>query len=213
MTIHKAQVVLQPADNNPENVSTNTYSFEAPPGDEVSLDRIVNGLTAFYQAVQTIFPDLVKTTGHLIKIYNQADVSPRAPVREATFGMAVGGGNSMPPEVAVCLSFQATKASGQPQARRRGRVYLGPIRASFLGTGGRPLQTLADAIVINADIVLETFNGGLAPITGAPGSARWGIASSFGQFSEVQNGWVDNEFDTQRRRGRKATVRTTFEET
>ena len=41
---------------------------------------------------------------------------------------------NIPPEVAIVLSFQALAVSGEPQARKRGRIYLGGISESAIST-------------------------------------------------------------------------------
>jgi hypothetical protein len=109
----------------------------------------------------------------------------------------------MPPEVAICLSYQAAKISGVPQARRRGRVFIGPLNTSAMGTDGRPATAFINALVGAADALKDP--------AGAP-DWDWSTWSSFDPTvsTVIDNGWVDNEFDTQRRRGRKYTTRTTF---
>lgn len=203
MPLIRAQVTLKSADNNAENDVTNTFHFDGPTFDVIQGDRIANALLDAYEQWTVIISDLMGPQIDF-KLYNMDDPAPRAPVREFEASRAITSGSSMPPEVAVCCSFQGTKVSGQPQSRRRGRVYLGPLRSSFLGTTGRPASTLAPAVVSGA-LPLLALNVG-AGIS----DMKWVVASTFGGRAAVDNGWVDNEFDTQRRRGRKFTVRTVW---
>jgi hypothetical protein len=203
MPLIRAQVVLRSADNNAENDITNTFHFDGPTYDATQQTRIVNALTSAYDVWDTLFSDLLSPSG-LIKIYNLDDPLPRAPVAEIPLALTITSGTSMPPEVAVCCSFQGPRVSGQSQARRRGRIYLGPLRSAFLGTTGRPASTTAPTIVNGAAPLLQlNVLGGIADM-------KWVVSSTFGGRPVITNGWVDNEFDTQRRRGRKYTVRTVW---
>jgi hypothetical protein len=93
--------------------------------------------------------------------------------------------------------------SGQPQARKRGRIYLGPFDTTQLNADGRILpacqttiRNAAQALLTASDVALDWSWAVYSP-TNASGVI-------------VDNGWVDNEWDTQRRRGRAATTRSTF---
>lgn len=101
----------------------------------------------------------------------------------------------------MVLSFQADKVSGLPQARRRGRVYFGPLGGAAEASG-RPGTTLLSAVVAFGAALLSESN--LADWT-------WVVYSTVNNGgAPVTNGWVDNSFDTQRRRGLEWTARTTF---
>jgi hypothetical protein len=101
------------------------------------------------------------------------------------------------------LSFQGTPLSGTPQSRRRGRIYFGPFRTSGLNTQGRPAAGLITSLVNAGDALLAASD--------AAANWQWVIWSpTTGLEVGVANGWVDDEFDTQRRRGRVPTARTTF---
>lgn len=91
-----------------------------------------------------------------------------------------------------------------PQARRRGRIYLGPFGQTVLGTtavtSDRPLAAAVTAIANAATALATATAGAVVP---------WVIYSpTNGSGAVVTDGWVDNAFDTQRRRGVAATSRT-----
>jgi hypothetical protein len=202
MTAYRVQFVLHTADSNPENYATNTWCV-AGTSDADALE-FVTALRAFYATMKGYYSSLVAQNGHEIKVYDLSDPLPRAPISEQVFNFStVPSGAPLPTEVAICLSFQGPKISGVPQARRRGRVYIGPLNTNALHTDGRPVAALVTALSTAGDVLLDAG--------GAPLTWDWSVFSpTSGTSVIVTNGWVDNEFDTQRRRGRKATGRTPF---
>lgn len=202
MVNYRAQVTLTTTDNVAANFITNTLHFSAV--DDTDLPDIETALTAMYNGFRPFMSTLLNVGGHKYKWYNLEDPVPRAPVRETTwtFSSALSG-TPLPPEVALCVSFQADKISGENQARRRNRIYVGPFSTAMVGTSGR-VDSSAQASIRNAAQGLLTASAGAADWT-------WGIFSTLEiGLAEVADGWVDNEFDTQRRRGRPATARNTF---
>lgn len=149
-------------------------------------------------------PMLATGSSHGVKIYRLIDPTPRVPVWEGAFGLNIGiSSTGLPSEVAICNSFAADVASGQSAARRRGRVFLGPIAASAAaaGTDGfrRPstltMQTIADA----SETLLDNL---------AVDSWVWCVWSrTANELNPVVRGWVNDEFDTQRRRQPGALTR------
>lgn len=128
------------------------------------------------------------------------------PVGSTTWTLAgeAAGATPMPLEVAICASYKASDGS-IPLARRRGRVYLGPLNTTVLNvTGDYPApSTPFTNQVAWASKQLATASAAL----GAPW-AVWSRAQA-GAYG-IDAGWVDNEFDTQRRRGVEATSRKTW---
>lgn len=172
--------------------------------DDVEAAGFADLLVTFYQAIDTHFSALLSVAANACTVttYDLADPTPRVPIDVQSFTI-VTGALQLPPEVALCLSFQGIRISGLPQARRRGRVYLGPLADNAQDTGGRPTGTVISAVVAAADALL----GGSVQGT----SGIWAVYSPTNdQTVPVNNGWVDNEFDTIRDRGRRATARTTF---
>lgn len=199
MPLYRAQVTLAAASGTPQDAVQNVWHFIAD--DVTALGVAMTALNTFYVAIDGLLSNLLAASGHTYKCYDYADPEPRAPVLEGGLSSFTLGGASLPPEVAFCLSFQAPRQSGQPQARRRGRVYIGPIANSGLGTDGRPASAFLTTIGTAFDDLLEASEA----------SAAWALAvysRANAAAIEVVNGWYDNEWDTQRSRGRAATVRT-----
>lgn len=202
MVAYRLQIVLGTTDNNPANYITNTWHCAAI-GDSEAGDFVTSVTAAYNEIRNQLSPD-VRQTNHEYKLYDLTDPEPRAPVQEGTWSLASApAGTALPPEVSLCLSYQAPKISGVPQARRRGRIYLGPFNTAS-SSAGRPSATLITQTIALGQKVLDD---GVA----SAGDWNWAVYSSIlGGTADVTNGWVDNEFDTQRRRGRVATTRTVF---
>lgn len=202
MPNYSAQVTIFPESNIAADAMVNTFSFSAV--DDTDLPDIATALETRYQALTGVFNEQVRETGHLIKMYDRADPVPRAPRFEDTFNLSSNPvGSPAPPELALCVSFQASPFSGIPQARRRGRVYLGFFDVAVIGTTGRPSSTLNTAAV--------AFGQGLLDASQAAPDWEWVVWSTTnGAPYIITNGWVDDEFDIQRRRGRLPTGRSLF---
>lgn len=209
------QARLRAASGLPRDDIVNTWAFSgAGLATEALAEEAVNRLGSFYAADiggQTVSGwlagDLLEPNGLQFSVYEITDPEPRAPIFEQlntviTYSSAA----PLPEEVACCLSFQADPNSGQSQARRRGRVYLGPLIASAavqVGSDGpvRPSSTLVGTLLDHATALLDASDAEM----------HWSVWSrTAGAFYRVTNGWVDNAFDTQRRRGADPTARSSF---
>lgn len=207
MALLKCQVVI-PADNaDPADVVVNTWGFITTPTDAGTWSEIKAMLKAFYDAWATNRSSLYVWENTRIKSYDMGEAKPRVPTHDELLGLSSSAGTtSLPQEVSLCLSFQATKGSGLNQRRRRGRVYLGPfVTNANQGTTGRPDSTFLTSINTAAQTLLNTSNtsSGVAWVVI---SEATGTAIGNG----VDNGWVDNAWDSQRRRGNEPSSRLLF---
>jgi hypothetical protein len=202
----RAQVILHTDDAISANYVTNSWCIKAfSPPDDGELQEYTDALKAFYNNMRTYFGDTIAQNGHEVKYYDLTNSTPpNYPMATDVFNLTSNPSvDGMPSEVALCLSFQGTKASGFPQARRRGRIYFGPI-VSTASAGGRPtagiMTAMANAATQLASDLAACSNIGVLSV--------W--STSDGVSVDVDNGWVDNAFDTQRRRGIERTSRTTW---
>lgn len=186
----------------PEDVTVNVWHFRYSTLAPTDSANVRDMLQDFYGALDPYLAENLAGTGTL-RLYDLSDPEPRQPF--AGYAMTLTPGTSnLPSEVSLCMSFQGDPTSGQPQARRRGRVYIGPLSDDALASAtGRPAELFVTALV----------NAGQALLDASQASATWDwivwSPTAASQFV-VTNGWVDNEFDTQRRRGLRATGRSTF---
>lgn len=192
--------------DQPEDVATNTFYF-ASVAAMGSVDRTATAgrLDAFYNAIDLYLSPVVKTTGGTYKFYDMADPEPRTPLEVKAMTPLAVGTATLPEEVAICLSYAAAPASGQPANRRRGRVFIGPLAQVAMTTGGttafsQPAAAARTAIANAAAVLADQSE-----------DYKWAVYSPTDQIARnIVSGWVDNSFDTQRRRGRRATARTTW---
>lgn len=216
----RAQVSIPLDSGIPEDAVMNVWHFDGDDSEEDDAayhSCVMDLLTDFYNAVDGVIFGQNVASPATVKIYDMRDPTPRVPEFTGTIAiapLASGIDLTLPNEVAICLSFQATPTSGVNQARRRGRVYLGPIHyaaAEMVGSQARPTAAARTAIADAAEAMLAG-----APLPVAVGSVKWAIYSPTTDltgtvddaFNDVVSGWVDNSFDTQRRRGGAPSSRT-----
>lgn len=194
------QVTLRTTSNIPEDFVQNQFCWEGPPSEAETVRDL---LDAFYTAISTtIFPSTIAQNGHIVKTYALPGTAPNYPYYESTFDLAgAQSGDPLPSEVALCLSFQGARVAGEPQARKRGRIFLGPLRTS-MNTSGRPTSASVGAILDAA----EDLYDGIAAITTGAGWEVWSPAN--GTSEPIVEAWVDDAFDTQRSRGLAVTSKT-----
>lgn len=203
----------------PSDVAVNTFHFDwINPGDPTATDfgGLCDTVSSFYE---TVFPsgDVFMLNGSLLpnvtiqKVYDLREAKPRSPIyqRVDNMNVATDPAYTTPLEVALCLSYQAQKVSGQPQARRRGRIYLGPLGdLGGMATPGTPTTFPGPN---NAWITkIKTAASALKAVV-ATTHFQWVVWSpTNGISAPILNGWVDNAWDTQRRRGNPPTARQTW---
>jgi hypothetical protein len=134
-----------------------------------------------------------KNTQLTVKAYDAQGTPPVAPVGMAVRNSGVIANSFTPREVALCLSFY----SEQNVPRKRGRVFV-------------PASVFAASLNVRADITARTKVGELATIFADLGGADidWSVYSRVDDTArKVTNWWVDDEWDTIRSRGLRASER------
>lgn len=201
----------------PEDVATNTFYYETLGSpNPATRAAIMDGVSSFYDtvvvgaAVGAYMAAYVSRAADAceVELYDLTDPLPRQPIDRSTFTMpAATGTSNLAAETAVCLSFRGLYVSGQPNARRRGRVFIGPlsgaaVTAATASTFPSPLGAFVTDLLDGAFDFLAT----IPDVEGA----TWSVYSpSDGVARPVVEAWVDNAFDTQRRRGNAPASRVT----
>ena len=205
---YQAQVELRTQTGIPADNIINTFAFQWTGVGAPDFDALVVLIDAFYAEMgNDVFSNVLAsgTNAHQVKIYDLTDPSPRPPVHIGTFSQS-GGTGPLPTEVAICASFQGIQEAGHPQARRRGRVFIGPLREATIttGTDGYPrVSTGTSAAIATACSDLQA--------NASAADWPWCVWSrSDDELYIINNGWVEDEFDTQRRRGPGPLTRTTW---
>lgn len=228
MTAILTQVVFEHRSGLPKDRVVNNFVFAVGSTglpDDATLSNLRTDLAGFYNNVPAghnaiagfISPCMSRATdGVAVKFYDltgHLDGSPHgSPFATKFFTLldAVSGAQGMPSEVAVCMSFQCAYGSDpefgsgtRPRGRDRGRVYLGPLTKSAAedsGVNGRVQvsQSFRETVVARAEVLMDNAEG------------AWSVWSRAGATIEpVVKAWVDDAFDTQRRRGEASQGRLT----
>jgi hypothetical protein len=207
----KVQAVFERASALPEDRVINTFTFQdgvpaAPPGN--AADAIRAALDDFYflntaagSSIRTFLASTLKSLSY--RFYNSLDPEPReAIVRPSLLFTQPAVGAQFPAEVCLVASFFAVRNL----PRLRGRIYLGPVTASAQGG-----LASTDVDSRPSAAFLTTVAQAMARLRSAPNldATRWSVGSTVdGIERPVTSGWVDNAWDTQRRRGGKSSART-----
>lgn len=200
--IWRAQVELAEDSGLPEDVTVNTWHFAYI---DAGGANPAAALIAFYQAIDTYLAENLTGDGN-IKFYDLADPEPRTPIGVVPFTFTPGTSN-LPAEVALCQSYRAQIESGGSPARRKGRNFIGPLADDALASAtGRPDSAFMLALANAAAAVLAA--------SAAASNWDWVVYSPTDNVARlVVAGWVDDEFDTIRSRGKRATSRINWDVT
>lgn len=212
MTILRAMAVLQGGSGLAKDRYINTWHFyrAAGPLTPDTATNIGSSLDLFYAEIDGFIREDIDRADY--RIYDLGDSEPREPTLVPAVAQPSGLGTPYPFEVATCLSFYG----GRNLPRRRGRVYLGPLTEACAGTKGTnfepgPSLAFRTAILDGAEAMAAAVRS-----AGGDGAASWCVYSPTADAEgadvlhhSVSDAWVDDAFDTQRRRGDAPTARTT----
>lgn len=207
----RAQVILQGKSLLPEDRYVTTWAFQSAlsPATEADEVMVQEDLLEFFNvpaspstaSVGSFFSSAIERVKSEIRTYQMGQAPPRE-VSIRPFELLGGGGAGLPEEVALCLSFY----SARNIKRQRGRVFLGPIRQS---ENVQPAPTMASRPGGN---MIEAIRDAARRLEKkASPRPEWCILSrAAGLLYPVTAGWIDDTWDTQRRRGASQNVRTVF---
>jgi hypothetical protein len=160
------------------------------PGDDPTYATLANDLATGLNGWGTGSANRQLT----VKLYDLADTEPRRPKATKVLNTGLASASSYPREVCLCLSF----FGGNNLPQNRGRLYI-PMWATGGSAGLRP------------DAAQRTKAGDLVPVLAGLGGVDidWIVWSpTRNAATKVTNWFVDDEWDTQRRRGLRPTTRT-----
>jgi hypothetical protein len=210
----------------PEDVVINDFAlhFVAPPSTP-ELEEAMNIVGEFYRQGATAADRVGSYIGsgvdrgatHELAAYQIVSGPLGSPVLTVDWlgPVAPLTAENLPLEVAACLSFHGTLTGvmeeeldgDRPRARRRGRIYVGPLTTDAVDvTQFQPKLTAAftAALRSNATNLADALQAATQP-------AEWSVWSRRDVvLHEVVGGWTDNAPDTQRRRGQAPSSRTVF---
>lgn len=202
-----------------------TWSFRGDhaSGRDGAAVEIQEHLCAFYLAIKAHLSDAYVWGGGEFSFTDLADPKPRYPfgvLNSSAIGAMTGSQHQWPAEVAVCLSMRGARVSGARAARRRGRVFLGPLQRS---AGDEPLfpNSVADLFLASAvtmcnnlqgeNVVLSVYSPYThhnVPVGERLSDAYPEVPAKLDEsFVPVNTLWIDNAYDIQRRRGISPTYK------
>lgn len=218
MAIVRAQVTLPYTTNLPRDVAVNTFHFAMSTADDTGAGNVADDLIEFYNTsaggatvANYLSAQITRATnGCTVEFYDRAAPDGEPPFYAEAFTLgAAGSVNSLPAEVALCTSFVGQTTGDLPLRRRRGRVFIGPLAVGALETGsgivGNPTDQFVTTLSAATERLAEAYYS-------SPGGIDFIVFSRLSATgSKVARGWVDQEFDTQRRRQVRATQRTIWD--
>lgn len=220
MAIYRVQMEFPYFTNLPKDVAVNTFHVTClPPLDPVDYQDVLQAFIDFYNEPAPTGTPVGGYLSAVIKrgslactasLYNLEDPEPRPPIEVTPFTLAATSGTTtMPLEAAVCLSMHSTFPAGEVRARRRGRVFIGPLQSTaFVAGSASTFPTVNPVMATALKNSAERLRSAIPAINPL---AHWSIYSRVnGTSSEVVAGWIDDAPDTQRRRGQDTTARTTW---
>lgn len=237
MPVIKSQVVFGSTSGLPRDQVVNTFHWFCETYDVTKQGLIAGFLESFYESVPGggtkslngfFGPSIVLP--YSIRLYNLADPEPRVPI---IIPKALGstGSGSLPRDVALVGSFQGDPQAGVSPRRKRGRIYFGPVSAYYGGTTSESTGTNLQSWFGPSAAFIETLRLAMLQLSSEAAAAAdldWIVYSAAARDnsddtipyeerpllapmnSPVSNGWVDNEWDTQRGRGTLASTRSVW---
>lgn len=201
----RINAVLQNANGLAEDRYLSSFVFTGPGSSSATAALAEPLVRAFIQETAVwLGPQCSRAANASKTIWYDLGEPPVRTPHEATFSLAAAGGGTgsgqpLPAEVACVLSLRST----ENDARARGRLYIGPLHQACADTGtandSRPILGFRTALKGAAERLAD--NAVLAGIS-------WQILSrSDGDTKEVVGGFIDDAWDTQRRRGVTPTSR------
>lgn len=200
----RIEVVLNPAASSREKIMNvwHIATVGATTPDTAAADFVNTTLNAFYQEIDVMLSVELEGAVPHVRSFNLIEPKPRQPHAEMDLSALDAGTTKAQRESAVCLSYKALYQSGVSPKRRRGRIYLGPFYATVLDTATGKLNSTVKSNLVTAGQNLFDDHQSSAlwswvvysPTTDTSGTGETGMY-------EVTDAWVDDEIDTQRRRG------------
>lgn len=218
--MHKVQFTIPYKSGVPEDVITNTLYVRKRTAvdvdwvvgdDEGTLPDLKTKVVKFFSDCYgatygaAFMAPYIDKANCRIKVYDMDDAPPRIPdVDESAVLTNLNSTfNTVPSEVACVASFAADVGSGDVAARKRGRIYLGGLGPTTIEEGVNAAPRFLDSFCTCVAQACEDFQSGLYGV-----GWHWVVYSpTLGTNSRIHRGWVDDAFDTQRRRGVSATMR------
>lgn len=222
---YRVAVTLHKKSGIPADSSMNVWHFIAPSGAPTTpqFGDMMNIIKDFYDNLSfelssthaggatPIFIEFTKLTAE--KPAAGSGLGPPI-INGAVAWQTVPAQNGYPAEVCTCVSLDGTTTSDSeggttgphPAARKRNRKYIGPL-ATGVGAPDATTNEVRPTVTWRTQLAQAVLD---ILITKAltKGWSLVGFSPKNWQTFPVHNVWVDNAFDTQRRRGEAPSIHT-----
>lgn len=214
--MYLAQIVMKPDANPLANSFVNTLYFEDVAGGRahaVVANDIETVLEDFYNvaaapaanSIARFLSGTIDPALTVVKVYDLGDTPPRAPEIRG-MGSWTLDTTALPNECAGVLSYVSGPQSvtgGTNDKTARGRIYLGPLGQTCMSGG-----PTGEDVILTVAFTDAVSNSAIRLRDQVAVDVTWvQYSRKDDAFAPVVGGFVDNRFDTQRRRGADATVR------
>jgi hypothetical protein len=203
----------------PADACVNVWHFITPTSDlEAASDEIIAAITQFYNDIESIFCANTMSGDIDYKFYDLSEPEPRVPIRTVSGSpITPTAGDGLPTECAITMSFSGSAVSGLPQRRRSGRLYLGALSTGVTTTVTGFVQVTSVARGVIQTAAVDNF-ASINPLLAEwavfsptqAGAKPWSNSAVLNATTVVEEGFIDNALDTQRRRGTLPSDRTVF---
>jgi hypothetical protein len=175
-----------------------------------------NKIGAYISGERSRTTDASKVTFSQLTLGPPPVLAPASGFGTFTLPAAYTGSIPLPQQLAICSSYGAD-ASGipehgaggtRPAARYRGRFYVGPVNSQTLqeAAGTTAAQTVSSVTATDLAAASKALRNNLST-----DGFTWCVYSrTDGLLRAVTHGWVDDEWDVQRRRAIETTGRHTW---
>lgn len=199
----RCEVTLNPSAGSRERIMNVWHIANISPSSVgAALTDFHADLDNFYQAIDVYLSNELTGAVPTVRYFSLIEPKPRQPVAELDLSALSTGSDRYMREACMCLSYKAEYVSGVTPKRRRGRIYIGPLSSSCVSTttgklaaGHRGALVTAGQALFDAQEASGNYSWVVySPTTDTAGTGEVGMY-------EVVGAWVDDEIDTQRRRG------------
>jgi hypothetical protein len=203
--VRRVLAVFQRQSGLPEDVVVNSWAFKVNAGFTPDPNIFRDVLDAFYTGVHDgvssvrdhMHPSL---TSLAYRVYDLGQLPPREVTVVPSVTWQKPTGDGLPEECSIVLSFYADRNL----PRKRGRLYIGPLDT------GSMVQTI-DGQTRPSLAARQAIRAGAINVLNTSQPVGWSVVSQTNASSHlITAGWVDDAFDTQRRRGPAASSRIVF---
>lgn len=215
MAIVRVMAVFQGASLLPEDRFVNTFHFAnfGVTGSAVFEEACRDAVDEFYNTPLTgswlgeHMSPYVNRNFKIVSYNMELPAGERVPTEQGST-LGVGATQGLPEEVAICLTLEAAPPV---TPRRRGRLYFGPLtnytQTMEPGSTSNPARPYKASVT---SVVSQLV--GRAQILANRHDLDWSIRSvtPVENYVRIVGGYVDDAFDTQRRRGPDPTTRVTW---